>query len=214
MNPFDAVGTARISSAVYDRTCRLLVDYQSAERGGGDRRAGRRRPRRPVCGRRRRGRGKIVELVRRTRTPSRGPHRLVGAGSHRRHRRRGQPRRAARPAGVQPQRGAGRRPDRPVRPGPAARGRRRGRPRRSSPSCGRRCSAAAPTGKAREKLAPRLGPPAPAREGGCGGRRGGGRSRPGAPPPAGSWRRHEHFERGLARGRPARRGGLPAPHGG
>ena len=31
MNPFDAVGTARISSAVYDRTCRLLVDYQSAE---------------------------------------------------------------------------------------------------------------------------------------------------------------------------------------
>ena len=30
MNPFDAVGTARISSAVYDRTCRLLVDYQSA----------------------------------------------------------------------------------------------------------------------------------------------------------------------------------------
>jgi MoxR-like ATPase len=31
MNPFDAVGTARISAAVYDRTCRLHVDYQSAE---------------------------------------------------------------------------------------------------------------------------------------------------------------------------------------
>jgi MoxR-like ATPase len=30
MNPFDAVGTARISSAVYDRTCRLVVDYQDA----------------------------------------------------------------------------------------------------------------------------------------------------------------------------------------
>jgi MoxR-like ATPase len=30
MNPFDAVGTARISSAVYDRTCRLVVGYQSA----------------------------------------------------------------------------------------------------------------------------------------------------------------------------------------
>ncbi len=30
MNPFDAVGTARISSAVYDRVCRLSVDYQSA----------------------------------------------------------------------------------------------------------------------------------------------------------------------------------------
>jgi len=31
MNPFDAVGTARISSAIYDRVCRLAVDYQSAE---------------------------------------------------------------------------------------------------------------------------------------------------------------------------------------
>jgi MoxR-like ATPase len=31
MNPFDAVGTARISSAVYDRTCRLLMDYQSRD---------------------------------------------------------------------------------------------------------------------------------------------------------------------------------------
>lgn len=30
MNPFDAVGTARISSAVYDRTCRIRMDYQSA----------------------------------------------------------------------------------------------------------------------------------------------------------------------------------------
>jgi MoxR-like ATPase len=30
MNPFDAVGTARISSAVYDRCCRLAMDYQNA----------------------------------------------------------------------------------------------------------------------------------------------------------------------------------------
>lgn len=30
MNPFDAVGTARISSAVYDRVCRVAVTYQSA----------------------------------------------------------------------------------------------------------------------------------------------------------------------------------------
>ncbi len=30
MNPFDAVGTARISAAVYDRTCRIAMDYQSA----------------------------------------------------------------------------------------------------------------------------------------------------------------------------------------
>ena len=31
MNPFDAVGTARISSAIYDRVCRLAVDYQSTD---------------------------------------------------------------------------------------------------------------------------------------------------------------------------------------
>jgi MoxR-like ATPase len=31
MNPFDAVGTARISGAVYDRVCRVAMGYQSAE---------------------------------------------------------------------------------------------------------------------------------------------------------------------------------------
>ena len=31
MNPFDAVGTERISSAIYDRTCRIAMDYQTAE---------------------------------------------------------------------------------------------------------------------------------------------------------------------------------------
>lgn len=31
MNPFDAVGTARIASAVYDRCCRLAMGYQSLE---------------------------------------------------------------------------------------------------------------------------------------------------------------------------------------
>lgn len=31
MNPFDTVGTARISSAVYDRVCRVSLSYQSAE---------------------------------------------------------------------------------------------------------------------------------------------------------------------------------------
>jgi len=30
MNPFDAVGTARISSAVYDRVCRVAMGYQDA----------------------------------------------------------------------------------------------------------------------------------------------------------------------------------------
>jgi MoxR-like ATPase len=31
MNPFDAVGTARISGAVYDRVCRVSMSYQSAQ---------------------------------------------------------------------------------------------------------------------------------------------------------------------------------------
>ena len=31
MNPFDAVGTARISSAVYDRVCRVAMSYQNAD---------------------------------------------------------------------------------------------------------------------------------------------------------------------------------------
>jgi len=31
MNPFDAVGTARISGAIYDRVCRISMGYQSAE---------------------------------------------------------------------------------------------------------------------------------------------------------------------------------------
>lgn len=31
MNPFDAVGTARISSAIYDRTCRVLMGYQDSD---------------------------------------------------------------------------------------------------------------------------------------------------------------------------------------
>ena len=31
MNPFDAVGTARIASAVYDRCCRLAMGYQSSD---------------------------------------------------------------------------------------------------------------------------------------------------------------------------------------
>ena len=63
MNPFDAIGTARISGAVYDRVCRLAVGYQSAddersitERAGG---GGDLEPRWV---------GQVVELVRLTRT--------------------------------------------------------------------------------------------------------------------------------------------------
>lgn len=62
MNPFDAVGTARISGAVYDRCCRLAVGYQTAE----DESA--------IVGRTTGGGldpawiAKVVELVRRTRS--------------------------------------------------------------------------------------------------------------------------------------------------
>jgi MoxR-like ATPase len=63
MNPFDAVGTARISSAVYDRTCRLAVGYQDAvEESSITRR---------VCGDApgdARWLAKVVEVVRRTRS--------------------------------------------------------------------------------------------------------------------------------------------------
>lgn len=31
MNPYDTVGTARISGAIHDRTCRIVMGYQSAE---------------------------------------------------------------------------------------------------------------------------------------------------------------------------------------
>jgi MoxR-like ATPase len=31
MNPFDAVGTARISSAIYDRVCKISMGYQSVQ---------------------------------------------------------------------------------------------------------------------------------------------------------------------------------------
>jgi MoxR-like ATPase len=60
MNPFDAVGTARISSAIYDRVCRITMGYQNAadERAILDLRA----PGAPdVWG------AKVVDLVRRTR---------------------------------------------------------------------------------------------------------------------------------------------------
>jgi MoxR-like ATPase len=61
MNPFDAVGTERISSAIYDRTCRISMDYQSADtesaivalRSGEDADTG--------------WRAQVVDLVRRTR---------------------------------------------------------------------------------------------------------------------------------------------------
>ena len=60
MNPFDAVGTARISAAVYDRTCRIAMGYQNAEDEAAI--VVRRAPLVPESWRR-----KVVDLVRRTR---------------------------------------------------------------------------------------------------------------------------------------------------
>ena len=60
MNPFDAVGTARISAAIYDRTCRIAMGYQPAsdETAIVDRHAD------PVPDE---WRARVVELTRRTR---------------------------------------------------------------------------------------------------------------------------------------------------
>ncbi len=63
MNPFDAIGTARISGAVYDRVCRLAVGYQSAsDESSITRRAARTDDLDPAWV------DKVVELVRLTRT--------------------------------------------------------------------------------------------------------------------------------------------------
>ncbi|NUR08608.1 MAG: MoxR family ATPase [Nocardioidaceae bacterium] len=61
MNPFDAVGTERISSAIYDRTCRIAMDYQSA---GTEQEIVALRS--PTTGSQE-WRAKVVDLVRRTR---------------------------------------------------------------------------------------------------------------------------------------------------
>ncbi|RZT86843.1 MoxR-like ATPase [Pseudonocardia sediminis] len=63
MNPFDAIGTARISSAIYDRVCRITMGYQEAvdESAIVELRA----PKVDAA-----WRGKVVELVRRTRSHS------------------------------------------------------------------------------------------------------------------------------------------------
>ncbi len=61
MNPFDAVGTARISAAVYDRTCRIAMGYQPA--GDEVQIVAARAPEVPDA-----WRSKVVELTRRTRS--------------------------------------------------------------------------------------------------------------------------------------------------
>ena len=215
MNPFDAVGTARISSAVYDRTCRLLVDYQTAaDEIAIVERAVRQAARRPASAAiDRSGSGKVVELVRRTRDH---PEVRVGLVGPRRDRHRARWRPACPScAGVRrpPRRGAGRRARRPLGTGPAPRGREphlRGDHHRAvggrlrPPGRGRR------PGKSRR---PERGHQLPlVKEGAAADRRGGGRVRPAdrlppgaGPPPA--------LRGDLARGRSARRGRVPPPHG-
>ncbi|WP_020661618.1 AAA family ATPase [Amycolatopsis benzoatilytica] len=60
MNPFDAVGTARISSAIYDRVCRIVMGYQSHDEENDI--VARRCPPVPAP-----WRDRVVDLVRRTR---------------------------------------------------------------------------------------------------------------------------------------------------
>ncbi|HWC78732.1 MAG TPA: MoxR family ATPase [Pseudonocardiaceae bacterium] len=61
MNPFDAVGTARISAAVYDRVCRIVMGYQDAGEEADI--VARRAPSVPDA-----WRSSVVDLVRRTRS--------------------------------------------------------------------------------------------------------------------------------------------------
>lgn len=60
MNPYDSVGTARISGAIYDRTCRIAMGYQSAD--AEDAISVLRAPEVPQ-----EWRGKVIELIRSTR---------------------------------------------------------------------------------------------------------------------------------------------------
>ena len=78
MNPFDAVGTARISSAVYDRTCRLSMDYQDAADEAAIVAARRARPRADL-----RWLTGVVDAGAAHAGPPRPAHRVVGAGRHR-----------------------------------------------------------------------------------------------------------------------------------
>lgn len=61
MNPYDSVGTARISGAIYDRTCRIAMGYQTSE--AEDRISKLRGPEVPT-----EWREKVVELIRSTRS--------------------------------------------------------------------------------------------------------------------------------------------------
>ena len=76
MNPFDSVGTARISAAIYDRMCRVTMGYQDAATET-------RVVLREVPGADPEFAAKVVNVVRGHPDPSRRAHRLVGARGHR-----------------------------------------------------------------------------------------------------------------------------------
>ena len=65
MNPFDAVGTARVSQAIADRMCRIAIGYQDAPGERRDRRARARAPTAPLS-------ATAVELTRLTREHAAG----------------------------------------------------------------------------------------------------------------------------------------------
>ena len=139
MNPFDAIGTARISSAVYDRVCRLSVDYQIGGRGGGDRRH--------VLVRRRRSDVARARWSRSCGSRASHPDVRIGSsvrGAHR-HRRGGAVagRRCAAAVGHAFDVGLDAVRSSPCRGGCDCARAACARPSRSSPSCGARCSAGA-----------------------------------------------------------------------
>ena len=115
MNPFDAVGTARISGAIYDRVCRLAVDLPVRFRGAGDRRASRARRRCRVGDEG--GRVGAAQPI-----PSGPPRRIVRQGRDRHVRRRAVTRGGARTTGQLSERVARRGVDRPVRTRATTRG--------------------------------------------------------------------------------------------
>ena len=148
MNPFDNVGTMRISASFYDRLCRLAVGYQSAAedeeivalRTGSD------------------DPGLVADAVALTRATRDHPDVRQGSSvrgaidmvavaaalAEIRSGRHGRRRRGRRRAGGA---GARRRPGRPVGPDHPRRDERAHARRRSSGSCGRTTSCSAPTGR-------------------------------------------------------------------
>ena len=161
MNPYDSVGTSRLSMALYDRTCRIAVGYQDAEHERQIVQLSAARAKPALI-------AEAVELTRATREHPDLRYRRLGTGRHR-----------LRPAGPRARRGPrrprgrlagrpGRGADHPVRAGPAA---------RVLPAVGRPDH--------RGDLPPGTGPVHSRRRGGGRARPGGMTSPPGAPGPGG-----------------------------